>query len=52
MIRCALCLALMPRSSSCSDLAVLTLHQMETHPAEYAETHPETRPYLVEAGLL
>ena len=46
MIRCALCDELMPRSSICSDLGVITLHWMEKHRTEYGEMHPETKPYL------
>lgn len=52
MITCADCGAVMRRDPLCSDLAVIVLHWMSEHPREYAERHPDSRPYLVEAGLL
>lgn len=52
IIRCAACPAILTLNGLCSPLAEITLHWMHEHPARYADTHPGTRPYLVEAGLL
>lgn len=52
MIRCAICPARLPLSHLCSPLAAITLHWMHEHPARYADSHPATRPYLEDAGLL
>lgn len=46
MIRCALCPARLQHDHLCSDLAVLTLHWMANHKAEYLKLHPEATEVL------
>jgi hypothetical protein len=45
-LRCVECDVLLPRDSFCSDLAVLVLHWMSTHPARWLELHPEDAWFL------
>lgn len=52
LLTCSLCGGHEDANGNRSPVAVMVMHWMQHHPAEYVKTHPEAEQILIDAGVL